>query len=96
MRKLCVVSGRRMGVRRVGGPFETPGLAQVLCDGTLIGSLRERAVVTLEIDTERHIIQELPDNPGRIVSDVVNIAPGKEDVSLLLTWSEQTLFLSLY
>ncbi len=96
MRDLTIRSARRVGDGAYSSYRHPARLGLVLCDGAVIGSLREREKVVLELDDRRHVVQcveERPGNPGRTVSDVVRIPPGEADISLRLEWGEQTLFL---
>ena len=97
MRKLMIVSGLYTHTGEVNTPRRPLRLGQIICDGELIASLRERQAVALAIDDGRHIIQcveERPRDPGRTVSDVVRVPPGQEGVRLRLQWGEQTLYLT--
>ena len=98
MRKLIIASGLYTHTGAVSTPRRPLRLGQIIYDGELIGSLRERQAVTLTIDNDQHIIQcveEQPRDPGRTVSDVVRIPPGQDEVRLRLQWGEQTLYLTV-
>ena len=98
MRKLIIASGPYARIGSVSTPRRPSRMGQIVCDGELIGSLRERQTVTLAIDDGQHVLQcveERPRDPGRTVSDVVCVPPGQDDIRLRLQWDEQTLYLTI-
>lgn len=95
MRRLLITGGNRIYPYRQTR-YSEPRLAEVLCDREVVGSVRERGSATLSLSEGAHIVQCVqPTALGQVVSDVVNIPAGQEDVSLRLEWGEQSLFLSL-
>ena len=66
-------------------------VAQVICDGETIGSLRSGQTTEMEITENKHIIYCIVDAPGeyggsrRITSDVINIPESTSDINMLLS-----------
>ena len=65
-------------------------VAQIICDGNIIGSVRSGQTVEITISEEKHTLYCAVDAPGtyggsrKITSDVINMPEGISQINMLL------------